>query len=1194
MKKNRFYGQGVPFHLKKLLFIMKLCLFFVLVLHFGVTGSTYAQQNVSIAMKNVSLEKVLKELKVQTGLRFFYSVEKVQKERKEKIDIKEKPLSVALHEILQGTGLTFTIMNDVVVIKDEVISLVDSLLKKSVIVRGIVKDKDGNVLPGVTVLIKGTKVGVATNVDGVFEIGVNDTTNLVLEFSFIGMETGVAKYSQRSKNSPWVIILKESVNEMDEVVVTGYQTLKKSNVAGAISTITKDDLVITGITSLEQMLQGKLPGVSIQVQSGLTGVKSKVRVRGTSTLLGNQDPIWVVDGIIQEDPLPFEKNEFDNIGSVDREDFDLLKDFVGTAIGWLSPYDIETISVLKDASATAIYGTKAANGVIVITTKKGEKGHISVNYNGSVSITPKLTYDRLELMNSKERVDLSREAFKEGLLYNTNRGTGDLETVGYEGALKQYLEREIDLDEFDRQVKRLETVNTDWMDILFRNAVSTNHNIGFSGGSNKISYHTSMGIRQVNNTAKGNDITGYNANLSLQADLLENLFVRLSLAGSKQETKAFYQVSPYEYATSVSRAIPCFDENGNREFYKDDLGFKYNVLHELSQTGNKNRSNTLNLNFNLNWTIYKGLVYEMLLGESISNTHAESYASELSNYISRIRGYEFGMANQDTRKLSRLPHGGQLNSTEGRNENYTWRNTLWYGSSFENGHSFNVTVGLEVRGNKYDGSETMVFGYFPDRGKSIDIPPLTLTNSIGQISDNPIYNSFVNRVIDRKSNYMSYFAIGTYSYFNRYVLNASMRTDASNRFGVNRNHRFQPVWSAGVRWNVHEENWLREQHVISLLALRATYGFQGNVLENYGPDLIVKMLAPNNFTDEYQVSISRLPFKDLTWEKSQSIDLGFDLMLWGNRLNLTIDYYYKKTTDAIVDKAIPYEYGTLSMPINSGTIENKGIEVALVANLIKTKDFVWGFSINYAKNLNKIKRADIQNITWMDAVKGNLFVEKHPVSGFWAFDYEHLDDKGLPVFACEEEGALSDYILDNMKYMGKLDPDFTGGFTTQFRYRGLSLSASFNVQIGGKKFLAPLVKSRWGMLSAYENSTNEYTKRWREPGDEEKTDIPGIKALEGWLYYPDRTQMITRMDAYNNSDLRVVKASFLKCNSIQIGYIFPKNIIQKLHVKGLSLSGTISQPFQIVSKDFRGRDPEVATGAQPIVSSYTLNLNLSF
>ena len=916
MKKNCFYGRSVPFHLKKWSLVMKLCLFFMMVLHFGVLASGHAQQRVSLSMQDVTLEQVIKELKRQTGLRFFYSVEKVRHEQKKLVEVKDDILENALREVLKGTGLTFTIMNDVVVIKDEVVIAQDSVKKKPVEIKGKVKDKVGEPLPGVTIVIKGTTVGSVTDKEGNFSFSVPDIDGLELQFSFVGM---VTKNVKVVSDKPLVVVLEEDVESLDEVVVTGYQVLKKNSMAGATSSVKAEDLLLNGTQTLEQALQGRLPGMMVMNMSGLTGTRQKVRVRGTSTLLGSADPVWVVDGIIQDDPLPFSAMELTNIGNED-----MINEFVGGAISWLNPKDIESVTVLKDASATAIYGVKAANGVIVITTKKGEKGRLAISYSGDFSISSKLSYDKMNLMNSKQRVDFSREIYETGGLFNTQQ-------VGYLNLALKYKLGEITLEDFSKQVKKLETVNTDWFDILFRNPFSHTHNLSISGGSDHAAYRASFGISDVNNTARGNGQTRYNGNLNVSSTFWERVTASFSLAGSYTKTKAFVGTDPYAYASKSSRTIACYDENGDYFFYPSSNGYRYNFLFEKEHSGNENTQSGLNSSLSLRFAIVDGLVFQSLLGYNYSSVHGETYYSEQSNYITNIRGYEYHTIDPETgimMQSGNLPHGGELTQTETRNQNYTWRNSLEFSRVYDK-HGITVMIGQESRSTKIDGVRQTQYGYLPDWGKSFAVVPPVMDMQDGVVNDLAVTYP---KITDQKLNFLSFYATASYIYDNRYAFNASIRSDGSNRFGQDKRTRYQPVWSVGFRWNMSREHWLENQDLLNDVSFRISYGFQGNVAENVGPNLITSIPSSGGIdekTGKYVLNVKSLPAPDLTWEKTKTINVGVDFSVLHSKVNLSFNYYYKRTVDMIVNKNVPYENGVTSMAIIGGNMTNSGWDMAI-------------------------------------------------------------------------------------------------------------------------------------------------------------------------------------------------------------------------------------------------------------------------
>lgn len=1194
MKKKRESGNPLGGKLPINLLKMKVTVLFLLMSVLQSFAGVYSQTaKYDVSLNKGALEEVFRMIERKGEYTFLYSVEDVDVVVPLTVELKQATLREVLDACLSNTGLTYEINDRLVVIfrVDE-----QKKSKKSITVKGVVKDKTGETLPGVSILLKGTSLGGVTDMDGKFEMEFPERDTIVLRFSCMGMKTKEVVY----KNEPLLVILEEDMKMMDEIVVTGYQSLKKSDMAGSASVIQGKDLLFTPTGSLEQALQGKLAGLLIQNTSGMVGTRQRVRVRGTSTLLGSQEPVWVVDGIIQEDPLPFKTQDFKLFGQDGMDNFETMRDFVGSAISWLNPSDIKDITVLKDASATAIYGVKAANGVIVITTKRGEAGRLSVGYSGSFAIGSKLTYDKMELMNSKERVDVSREIYEKG--YPANFAS--IPSVGFSGIMKRYLEDKISYEEFNREVKRLEVMNTDWFDILYRNSVSLSHNINLSGGSGRSTYYASFGITRNNGTAKGNDSETYNGRVNVSTVFKEKFRLSGSLSGSVTQTNGFNGIDPYKYASQTSRAIPCYNEDGSLAFYKERNGYDYNILHELSQTGNKNR--TMNLNFNMvaGWDIWDGLKYDLTFSYGTSSVHGETWATELSNQIAEVREYEFGAygPEDDPYKSSRLPHGGQLSLMENRMETWTLRNSLSYVKHMDK-HLWTVLVGQEVRKVKNDAYNETVWGYLPSRGKSIMTPPLEVKDAYGDdYVPNTLYSGMGQKITDQVANYISYYTTFSYVYDERYVFNASVRGDASNKFGQDKSARFQPVWSVGLRWNLGREHFMEGQNILNEMSIRASYGYQGNVCEDAGPDLIAGIPTESGIwgpTGEYFLTISRRPNPTLKWEKNKSINLGVDFTLFNNHVSGSFEYYDKRGEDIVVERRVPHANGVTSMKMNGGTMKNRGWELSLNFVPLRLKEFVWNLGINTSKNTNEITSQLEQNTTWVNAASGGLVRDGYPVSAFWAFELEGLSpEDGSPVFNFFDAENNPDVKTDAttyMKYIGKLDPDFSAGLNTSFRYKSLSLSASFNLQLGGKKFLAPAFDSNMksNVPSDYNNLPKELTKRWRNPGDELKTNIPSLPYSDkGRIKGPD-DETLYLYEIYNYCDRRVVDAWFLKCNSISLSYNLPEKWI-KGFAQNLGFSFSVTNPFQFVSSDYKGMDPEVATGSQPVSRNYNFNLSISF
>ena len=1163
---------------------------------------------VSLNLKNARLSDAVKEVRKQTDMNFFYSVDDLNKYPNVTINVSKRQLSEVLDMLLSGTDMQYSIEKNTVVIKRKVVanptrSVTDSTVNLS----GLVLSPGGSPLSGASVMDMVSGRSTITDAGGKYTLLIRHRG--VLKITYIGMKP--QQVTVRAEGAGAVtqnVHMQTAPAEMGEAVVTGYQTIRRSEMVGSANTVNRKDLFYDGTNTLEQMLQGKLPGVVVSNQNGEIGTRQKVRVRGTSTLLSNQEPVWVVDGIIQEDPIPFNAQALNDLGG----NFDMIRNYIGNGIAWLNPNDIEDVTVLKDAAATVLYGVKAANGVIVIKTKKGKQGRMTVNYSGGMAITERLNYDRLNLMNSKERIDVSREIYEKRLL-----GAPDPSGVGYEYALSQYLNKQISYDEFNSMVKQMEVQNTDWMKLLYRTPFSHNHSLSISGGTDKVTYYTSVSGSERFGTAKGNNSRLLSASLNLDARLSDKVTVGARLNTNYTKTDGFYTIDPFTYAQETSRAIPAFDAHGKPVFYDQYYNgyfMKFNIQNELAETGNTNDQRSFNGNVNLNYTILPGLRFESLFGATSTNAVGEAFASEYSYYISRyFREYEYGAYGVGSLEYeqSRLPHGGEFKSTENRTTSINWRNSLAYNKLWGR-HRFGALVGEETRSVKQNGVSTLTYGYFPDRGRNVTLPPRTIMR-YGNVVANSIYDNMGTTILDRQSNFLSYYGSLTYSYDERYVWSGSLRSDASNRFGQDKRHRFLPVWATGVRWNIHNEPWMQNQHWISELNLRASYGWQGNVAENFGPDLIAQLPSSvvNPTTGEYELMVKSLPYADLRWEKTKTINLGLDLGIAKNRFIMSVEYYHKRTEDMIIYKDIPVSYGITSLPVNAGTMLNQGLELTVSGTLVRTRDVVWNMSLNTSRNTNSLNTSVENTNTWQTAAAGKWYKKGYAVGSFWVWPLLGLDPtNGYPVFHMPTKAENPN--IDNdptsyLKYAGKLDPDFQAGISTSLRWRSLTLSSSFTWQQGGKKLLYKMFNLPQGQLpSAYSNLPKEFVNRWRQPGDEKKTNIPSIPSM---IYNPaknmfeapyvlgvpngtvDQTEYL--YDMYNNSDSRVVSASFLRCNNISLTYNVPEKWLRHT-VKNVSLTGAVASPFIIVSRDFKGMDPEVATGSQPIPRVYSAILNVSF
>lgn len=1156
---------------------------------------------ISITFSNESLGTALKRIESASGYHAIYGWNDVSA-YKVSGSFKAKPLDEVVNSLLRGKALRaeFSTQKKTVMVTARMVENT-----KTRQVTGRVVDSDHEPLPGVTLHVIGIPMAVTTDANGLYAIDIPAGQSATIQYSFIGMETQLREVSSKFTGTKLpLVVMKDDSKTLKEVVVTGYQTIDKTRMAGAVDAIKAKDLYLNGFNSLEQALQGRLAGVVVQNQSGLVGTKQKTRVRGTSTLSGNQEPVWVVDDVIQEDPLPFSTNTLNSLGTIDDNNSDYIRNYIGNSISWLNPMDIESVTVLKDAAATAIYGIRAANGVIVIKTKRGKEGRPMVSYSLGVGVTEKVTYDRLELMNSKDRVAVSREIFNRGLTANWTNNT-----IGYAGAMKNYLDKKITYEEFNRQVQQMETVNTDWFDILFRTPVNVNHGASISGGTEKVRYSASLSYNDTKGTAIGNGSNGFTSHLGLNMALTKKLNVDFALNASKTNTRGFYgSISPYTYATGVNRAIPAYNEDGSLFFYQNyngSNGYSFNFINERDESGLRNVSTSVNSSLNINYEVMKGLRLQTMLSYSLSNTNGMSYATEKTATIAQLRRYDYGKYTAiDTEyKNSPLPRGGVYNSDNTRSTNWSWRNTISYDHTFNDVHLLTAMLGLDIASVKYYGYTTTQYGYMHDRGQSFVQVPLTLTNPYGgTIYENDWYKSaLTNKVTNTLTNTMGAYLTLNYSYDNRYVVNFSVRGDASNKFGKNKNENFNPVWAGGLRWNAQNEKWFKPNPVISDFSVRASFGYQRNMASNYTPNLIIKLPTGSTSqtidmnTGEDLLTLSQLPYTDLGWEKTISTNLGTDFALFNGQVRVSSDFYWKKGRNMIVAYDIPQEYGVETMPVNGGSMDNHGFEVSAGFTPVRTKNFTWDVSLNFAKDYNKVTEVGIQNPTWKNAVVGGMHKSGYAESAFWAFKCDGIDQEtGYPIIDLTVADGIDPKTDPTayMVYVGKTDPDFTGGLGTSFRYKMLSLSANFFLQMGGKQFLSKAYSSSM-LPSEYENLSTQLLNRWH-PGDANAT-FPGLpdKGVVNILL-PDGSTYSDVYEMYNYSTSRVVSKSMLRCNNVSLSYTLPTQWISKFCLSALTIGASVSNVFTIVSKDFHGRDAEVATGQQPLTRGYTFNLNVTF
>lgn len=1097
----------------------------------------------------------------------------------------------------------------------------DLLAQRGNVVTGVVVDENGESLPGASVVImKGKQMitGTSTGIKGEFKIDINfDGSGCNLVVSYLGSKDKVIKLTKETLNTQLDIKLVPDEAMLEEVTIVedGYARLPRKDMVGAFTTVKADDIMMPAYQSIDQMLQGKVAGMSVVNTSARVGATPKITIRGTSTILGNTSPLWVVDGVIQEDAL------YLDMSSAITGD---MKELIGNQISWLNPQDIDNITVLKDASATAIYGSKASNGVIVITTKKGTPGRVSASYSTNVSVRERPTYSHYDYMNSYERIQFSKEAYEAGVRYQS---TPLPQIYTYEGLMAMFNKRMINEEEFSTYLQRLETENTDWFKLLTRNSVSQNHNLSISGGGDKLTYNASVGYQSNKGMEIGNENDQLTTRLSINSNINDKLSINAQLNGSVRNSYGYAGVNPYTYAMNTNRSIPAYDDNGDRVFYSryyryqhnaelgDQNQYSYNVFNELENTYSKNRGTTFNASINISYKILKCLTYQGRANVGLNTNNSESFQGEKSSAIEQLyRGYPYGTEESGSKKYNAalMPHGGVLRQGHSQSVSYSTSHSLQFSKEFNENHRLTAMAGMEVRSTTSESTGNTVWGFVPERGEKLTSPtwpvkfePIGGDVALGWGALSTLYDGAWNKT-SNITNYMSFYGTVAYSLMNRYVINMNVRSDASNRFGQDVNKQFDPTWSFGASWKIAQEPFMMEYVPwIEQLNLRATYGIQGNVVNSLSPEMIVTYQNILESYNEYYLTISSLPNNQLKWERTKSLNLGIDLSLFGITMS---GEYYTRRSNAIIRQDIAEEYGMGSMPLNGGLITNQGFEFSANYTPIRTKNFAWTIGLNASKNWNisetDDRTAKADELTHTDFLNGNNqrpLKKGYPLSAFWSYKFTGLSPKnGYPTFEhATYESVKSDGSVDPttfLIYSGQSEPDFTGGFNTRLRWKGFNLGLDFAASLGAKKRLPnPYSTFTYGkMPDIYSNLSKELNNRWKKPGDEAHTNIPALytSIKDLWNLNLPNGRYDTLYSMWAQSDARVVSGSFLRCTQISLSYSMPAKICKKIRLSHIQFSANINNLFVIASKDWNGYDPELGYSIQPRIYSLGLSLGL--
>lgn len=1170
-------------------------------------------QTVTLNLKNGSFVRAAEEISKQTKYDFSYNDRIIKKTKPVTLKLTNEPLLSALEMLFAGQPLTYEIKDRMIIITEKSKSdqAPPSQGSQSP-VNGHITDETGRPLAGATIKVKGTPYAAISDRFGDFVIPAV-YANAILEINHVGY----AKLEMAAQHAR-TVTLKMMVFGLNEVVInTGYQQIDKRKATVASTTLKMDSIIVPGINTIDKLLEGRVPGMIYMQNSGQVGAAPKLRIRGTSTILGNREPLWVLDGIVLTDPV--------NVDPQQLNDLDFVN-LLGNAIAGLNPQDIEQIDVLKDAAATALYGAKAGNGVIVITTKKGKPGKPTISYSNSITFSrrPRYSDKGVNMMNSQERMDVSKEMVERRMQYNNVT-----QFVGYEGALQDYYNGTIGYDQFKKMSDYYANVNTDWLGLLTHDSFSQSHNLNLSGGTNDIKYYSSIGYLNENGTIKGENGKRYSSMMNITADY-KKFMAQITFNGNySTRDYAPSDLGVMDYAYNTSRTIPAYNPDGSYFYFPKTNGslyYNYNILKEMDNSGDHTDLIAANIKAYVKYRLFPQLNLEGTFAYGVSNNVREVYHTKDTYYINQLR------ADQSFRSdLS--PVGGELAREETRNNNYTTRFQANYLNEFGRDHKHSITAsgGLELNSNRYNGFDITKRGYFREMGGYFDIIPTTYSGYYNQFMSTKAALGYYNRQL---TNELAWYGTTGYSWSNRYIINVHIRGEQSNLFGTRSNNKFLPIWAVSGRWNI-KDDLLKNASWVNDLAVKGSWGWQGNMLPGQTPYMIIKQnLSTDPYYNSTSANITNFPNPDLKWEKTSSSNIGIDFSLFGSRINGSVSYFYKRTTDAFLNKTVSEINGVQTYVINSGTLENKGIELALSVNVINNvglnktnRGFVWRFDPQLGQVLNKLLNSAINNrnnvlidnVTYNNFLNGSVQLAGKPINTFYSYKFKGLSPvDGSPIFYGTEPDQAAAYqqkygnmkpedvFLQVMSESGRREPYIQGGLSNYFGYRNFGLSFNLTYSLGNKIRLMKIA-SGYATTSVYpqQNLRKEFVMRWRKPGDEAYTNIPGLVAsnnvgLSWWQQYPATNYQLggSVYEMYDNSDIRVVSGDYLKLQSISLRYNLSDRLAHKLGLGSayVSLSGT--NLYTWTNKMLIGQDP-TQSGSTPninlaVMPTYSGSINVSF
>jgi len=1087
-----------------------------------------------------------------------------------------------------------------------------------------VSDEAGQPLAGITVQVKGTPRKYVTGTDGNLTIN-NVPAGAVLVFSGVNVEDvelavdGKAELTAR---------LKRKVAALEDVVVTGFQRIDRKKFTGSAVTVKADSIKLDGVTDISRMLEGRAAGVSIQNVSGTFGAAPKVRIRGATSINGENKPLWVVDGVVLEDIV--------NVSNEQLTSGD-ASTLLGSSVAGLNINDIETFDILKDASAAAVYGARAMNGVIVITTKKGKSGTPAISYTGNFGVQLKPSYTSYDIMNSADQMSVNAELERKGIIvYPQLVNASSSGIYGELARLLQYPDANgnfaVENTPEGRQawLMKYANINTNWFKLLFRNSVNQQHTLSITSGNEKAQSYISTSFFTDPGWSVADKVKSYTLNFRQDYTMNSRLSFGFLAGGNvrQQQTAGTenrtsdpligaysrdFDINPFSYALNISRTLPAYNADGSYNFSTQNYA-PFNILYELKN--NYTKLNVLDgrLQGRLSYKLTPHITYDFTGALRYVKTTEEHDVLENSNEANAYRvgdpnqpGYNsiINAANpflyQDptlpfNQAVSVLPYGGFYKRTDRTLVNYTFRNTISYNETFDDRrHSITALLGQEYRSVDRQTANDVGVGYQYNTGGTPFVNYLFFKK---MVESNDTYYGMFNEY-ERAA---AFFANAQYTYNNKYTVMGTVRADGSNRMGNSTHARWLPTWTAAGVWNIDQEQFLEGvRPTLSHLMLKSSYGLNASVGNAINSTTILRSQITNRqYQQDQQTSITIQDLKngDLTWEKKYELNVGVDAGFFNERMGLTVDWYDRKSFDLIGLIRTSGIGGEVYQYANYADMKSHGLDISLTGRILVNKEWNISSTLNFGWNVTRITNLRSTPNIWQLVGEGGGAQQGFPVRGLFSIANRGLDPYyGYPLFL-NDSGNVSPRVnlqstnTKYLKYEGPADPTITGGWSNSFRYRDFSLNVLVTYQAGSKVRLRPVYGTYYSDMFAL---PNEFKKRWELPGDEKLTNIPSV-AMFTQAGYQLQQQSAYPYNNYNYSSDRVADGGFVRLKAVTFSYLLPAPLMTRIGMRSGSLSVTGNNLWLIYSDSrLHGQDPEFyGSGgvALPVNKQITFSLKL--